>query len=95
MAAFKIGSFNLIPAFIVTTVWCVHGSTRLAAARRRAKRPRPLSSLSTARAPRLSSTLPPPRSIAGIGALPYGAKWLLNGEVRFCLRAALARGAGG
>ena len=24
MAAFKIGSFNLIPAFIVTTVWCVH-----------------------------------------------------------------------
>ena len=35
------------------------------------------------------------RSIAGIGALPYGAKWLLNGEVRFCLRAALARGAGG
>jgi len=24
MAAFKIGSFNLIPGFIATTVWCVH-----------------------------------------------------------------------
>jgi len=29
MAAFKIGSFNLIPGFIATTVWYVHWGLRL------------------------------------------------------------------
>lgn len=80
MAAFKIGSFNLIPGFIATTVWCVHWSLRLLL---RGGVPCAAASFPLAMSPanRVSPSLRR-RSIAGIGALPYGAKWLLNGEVR-------------